>query len=57
MACRAQEDQLPLVHAWALTVNRSQGQTLNKILIDLRHAPFAHGQAYVAISRVLVLKL
>ena len=44
--------QLPLVHAWALTINRSQGQTLDKILIDLRHAPFTHGQAYVAISRV-----
>ena len=42
------------MHAWALTVNRSQGQTLDKILIDLRHAPFAHGQAYVAISRVHV---
>jgi len=40
------------VHAWALTINRSQGQTLARVLLDLRHAPFEHGQAYVAISRV-----
>merc|ERR1711998_106433 len=51
---RVLRTQLPLVHAWALTINRSQGQTLTKILLDLRHAPFAHGQAYVAISRVHV---
>ena len=30
----------------------SQSQTLDKILLDLRHAPFSHGQAYVAILRV-----
>ena len=29
--------QLPLVHAWALTINR-QGQTLDRILLDLRRA-------------------
>ena len=44
--------QLPRVHTWALTINRSQGQTLDRVLLDLRRAPFAHGQAYVAISRV-----
>merc|ERR1719324_1510535 len=44
--------QLPLVHAWALTVHRSQGQTLERALFDLRHPAFTHGHAYVAISRV-----
>ena len=44
--------QLPLVHAWALTINRSQGQTLDRILVDLRAPSFSHGPGYVAISRV-----
>ena len=46
--------QLPLVHAWALTINRSQGQTLERALLDLRRPAFAHGHAYVAVSRVHV---
>ena len=54
LAAVVRRTQLPLVHAWALTINRSQGQTLDRILLDLRHAPFSHGQAYVAISRVHV---
>ena len=46
--------QLPLVHAWALTINRSMGQTLERVLFDMRRPPFAHGQGYVAVSRVHV---
>lgn len=46
--------QLPLVHAWALTINRSQGQTLEGVLLDLRRPAFSHGHANVAISRVHV---
>ena len=44
--------QLPLVHSWALTINRSQGQTLDRVLLDCRRPSFSHGQANVAISRV-----
>ena len=44
--------QLPLIHAWALTINRAQGQTLDRALLDLRDTTFEHGQAYVAVSRV-----
>jgi hypothetical protein len=51
-ALRVVRTQLPLVHAWALTINRAQGQTLDRILIDLRSPSFSHGQSYVAISRV-----
>ncbi|QDP67633.1 MAG: putative ATP-dependent DNA helicase [Prokaryotic dsDNA virus sp.] len=47
--------QLPLKHAWAITVHKSQGMTLDRVIIDVTHA-FAAGQGYVAISRVRTLE-
>ena len=44
--------QYPLRLAYAVTVNKSQGQTLSMSVVDLRTDPFAHGQLYVALSRV-----
>lgn len=35
-----------------MTINKSQGQTFEKIGIDLRRDVFNHGQFYVAISHV-----
>lgn len=47
--------QIPLMAGYAITVHKSQGMTLNKVIVNLSHA-FAEGQTYVALSRATSLR-
>jgi ATP-dependent DNA helicase PIF1 len=48
--------QIPLMLAWATTVHKSQGLTLDRVHLDLEHPGWCHGLVYTALSRVRSLE-
>ena len=44
--------QFPVKICYAMTINKSQGQTIDFVGLDLEDDVFSHGQAYVGFSRV-----
>ena len=50
--CKLRHVQFPVRLCFAMTINKSQGQSVNHVGIDARSAVFTHAQFYVAISGV-----
>ena len=48
--------QFPITLAWATTIHKVQGLTLDEIVVDIQSGRFSPGQAYVACSRVKSMK-
>ena len=44
--------QFPVALCFAMTINKSQGQTFKAVVVDLTNESFTHGMLYAALSRV-----
>jgi ATP-dependent exoDNAse (exonuclease V) alpha subunit len=52
LAFQLTRTQFPVRLSFAMTINKSQGQSLKHVGLDLRRQVFTHGQLYVALSRI-----
>ena len=52
LPCTLKRTQFPVHPAFAMSINKAQGQTLQSMGLYLPTPVFSHGQYYVAISRV-----
>lgn len=48
--------QIPLIQAWAITIHKAQGMSLEYIQTDIGRSIFEYGQAYVVLSRIKSLE-
>ncbi|XP_076031121.1 ATP-dependent DNA helicase PIF1-like [Oratosquilla oratoria] len=48
--------QFPVRLSYSMTINKAQGQTFDKVGINLRHPCFTHGQLYAAFSRARAME-
>jgi ATP-dependent exoDNAse (exonuclease V) alpha subunit len=55
MTIKLTQRQFPVQVAFAMSINKVQGQTLQYVGIDLHKPVFAHGQLYIALSRATSL--
>jgi hypothetical protein len=56
MTFRLRRRQFPVRLAFALTINKAQGQSVRHVGLDLHEPVFSHGQLYVALSRATSCK-